>query len=300
MKFLRLAYYELRQGFRNILRNLFMVFASVIVVFSVLLISGLMIEAGITLGSVIRQFGDRAEVQINLSYLVSDEEAQEYFEVIKSDSRVKDAQFISKDENLERIIAYFRGDEDLFEKYRESERLHFASIEVQLNEYADGESFLEEVKGLDGVDSVKDIVGTIEKMQLIRFWVNIGTIIAVIFMTLLSILLIFNTVKLTILARKNEIEIMKYIGATDIYIAVPFVIEGVFTGIVGSLLAFLALSGIYSAVYKGVYDTAISANIVPLTFKETGAGWIFLAFLIFGIVTGFVASVWASKKHMKV
>lgn len=300
MKFLRLAYYELRQGFRNILRNLFMVFASVIVVFSVLLISGLMIEAGITLGSVIRQFGDRAEVQINLSYLVSDEEAQEYFEVIKSDSRVKDAQFISKDENLERIIAYFQGDEDLFEKYRESERLHFASIEVQLNEYADGESFLEEVKGLDGVDSVKDIVGTIEKMQLIRFWVNIGTIIAVIFMTLLSILLIFNTVKLTILARKNEIEIMKYIGATDIYIAVPFVIEGVFTGIVGSLLAFLALSGIYSAVYKGVYDTAISANIVPLTFKETGAGWIFLAFLIFGIVTGFVASVWASKKHMKV
>ncbi|MBO7399191.1 MAG: ABC transporter permease [Clostridia bacterium] len=300
MKFLRLAYYELRQGFRNILRNLFMVFASVIVVFSVLLISGLMIEAGITLGSVIRQFGDRAEVQINLSYLVSDEEAQEYFEVIKSDSRVKDAQFISKDENLERIIAYFHGDEDLFEKYRESERLHFASIEVQLNEYADGESFLEEVKGLDGVDSVKDIVGTIEKMQLIRFWVNIGTIIAVIFMTLLSILLIFNTVKLTILARKNEIEIMKYIGATDIYIAVPFVIEGVFTGIVGSLLAFLALSGIYSAVYKGVYDTAISANIVPLTFKETGAGWIFLAFLIFGIVTGFVASVWASKKHMKV
>ncbi len=300
MKFLRLAYYELRQGFRNILRNLFMVFASVIVVFSVLLISGLMIEAGITLGSVIRQFGDRAEVQINLSYLVSDEEAQEYFEVIKSDSRVKDAQFISKDENLERIIAYFHGDEDLFEKYRESERLHFASIEVQLNEYADGESFLEEVKGLDGVDSVKDIVGTIEKMQLMRFWVNIGTIIAIIFMTLLSILLIFNTVKLTILARKNEIEIMKYIGATDIYIAVPFVIEGVFTGIVGSLLAFLALSGIYSAVYKGVYDTAISANIVPLTFKETGAGWIFLAFLIFGIVTGFVASVWASKKHMKV
>ncbi|MBO4364298.1 MAG: ABC transporter permease [Clostridia bacterium] len=300
MKFLRLAYYELRQGFRNILRNLFMVFASVIVVFSVLLISGLMIEAGITLGSVIRQFGDRAEVQINLSYLVSDEEAQEYFEVIKSDSRVKDAQFVSKDENLERIIAYFQGDEDLFEKYRESERLHFASIEVQLNEYADGESFLEEVKGLDGIDSVKDIVGTIEKMQLMRFWVNIGTIIAVIFMTLLSILLIFNTVKLTILARKNEIEIMKYIGATDIYIAVPFVIEGVFTGIVGSLLAFLALSGIYSAVYKGVYDTAISANIVPLTFKETGAGWIFLAFLIFGIVTGFVASVWASKKHMKV
>ncbi len=300
MKFLRLAYYELRQGFRNILRNLFMVFASVIVVFSVLLISGLMIEAGITLGSVIRQFGDRAEVQINLSYLVSDEEAQEYFEVIKSDSRVKDAQFISKDENLERIIAYFQGDEDLFEKYRESERLHFASIEVQLNEYADGESFLEEVKGLDGVDSVKDIVGTIEKMQLMRFCVNIGTIIAIIFMTLLSILLIFNTVKLTILARKNEIEIMKYIGATDIYIAVPFVIEGVFTGIVGSLLAFLALSGIYSAVYKGVYDTAISANIVPLTFKETGAGWIFLAFLIFGIVTGFVASVWASKKHMKV
>ncbi|MBP1587354.1 MAG: permease-like cell division protein FtsX [Clostridia bacterium] len=300
MKYLRIALYELRQGFRNIFRNLFMVFASIFVVFAVLLVLGLLLEAGSTLRTVIDQFSDRAEVQINFNYYVTDAEAAGYLEAIEADDRVKAAKLISKAENLERIIDYFNEDKDLFEKYRDSERLQFATIEVQLNAYEDGESFVEEVKGLDGVESVKDIVGTVEKMELIRFWVNIGTIIGVIVMTLLSLLLIFNTVKLTVLARRKEIEIMKYIGATDFYIALPFVIEGVVTGLVGALLAFLALGGIYTAIANATKQTAAAANVVLPSFGASGAGFIFIFFVLFGIITGLAASVWASKRYMKV
>ena len=300
MKYLRIALYELRQGFRNIFRNLFMVFASIFVVFAVLLVLGLLLEAGSTLRTVIDQFSDRAEVQINFNYYVTDAEAAGYLEAIEADDRVKAAKLISKAENLERIIDYFNEDKDLFEKYRDSERLQFATIEVQLNAYEDGESFVEEVKGLDGVASVKDIVGTVEKMELIRFWVNIGTIIGVIVMTLLSLLLIFNTVKLTVLARRKEIEIMKYIGATDFYIALPFVIEGVVTGLVGALLAFLALGGIYTAIANATKQTAAAANVVLPSFGASGAGFIFIFFVLFGIITGLAASVWASKRYMKV
>lgn len=300
MKYIRIVYYVLRQSVKNILRNLFMVFASVVVVFFVLLVVGIFIEAGLTLGSVIEQFSDRAEIQINFSYIVSDETAKEYFDVISKDTRVKTATYITKEENLNRILDYFKDDKELFENYRNSERLQFVSIEVQLNHFEDGTAFVNEIKQLDGIDSVKDIVETVDKMELTRFWVNVGTITAAVIMTGLSLLLIFNTVKLTVIARHREIEIMKYIGATDVYIATPFILEGVSTGIVGAIIAWIVLSGVYKAVFNFISELAAQTNIVPKTFAESGGGAIFVSFILFGIATGFVASMLAARKYMKV
>lgn len=300
MKYIRIVYYVLRQSVKNILRNLFMVFASVVVVFFVLLVVGIFIEAGLTLGSVIEQFSDRAEIQINFSYIVSDETAKEYFDVISKDTRVKTATYITKEENLNRILDYFKDDKELFESYRNSERLQFVSIEVQLNHFEDGTAFVNEIKQLDGIDSVKDIVETVDKMELTRFWVNVGTITAAVIMTGLSLLLIFNTVKLTVIARHREIEIMKFIGATDVYIATPFILEGVSTGIVGAIIAWIVLSGVYKAVFNFISELAAQTNIVPKTFAESGGGAIFVSFILFGIATGFVASMLAARKYMKV
>lgn len=300
MKYIRIVYYVLRQSVKNILRNLFMVFASVVVVFFVLLVVGIFIEAGLTLGSVIEQFSDRAEIQINFSYIVSDETAKEYFDVISKDTRVKTATYITKEENLNRILDYFKDDKELFENYRNSERLQFVSIEVQLNHFEDGTAFVNEIKQLDGIDSVKDIVETVDKMELTRFWVNVGTITAAVIMTGLSLLLIFNTVKLTVIARHREIEIMKFIGATDVYIATPFILEGVSTGIVGAIIAWIVLSGVYKAVFNFISELAAQTNIVPKTFAESGGGAIFVGFILFGIATGFVASMLAARKYMKV
>ncbi|MBP5312513.1 MAG: permease-like cell division protein FtsX [Clostridia bacterium] len=299
MRFLRIGFYVIRQSAKNIARNLFMVFASIVVVFSVLLVVGVFIEAGTTLGTMIEQFSDRAEVQINFSYIMTEEESMKYFDVIKRDPRVKECIYISKQENLEKILDYFKDNKELFESYRESERLKFASIEVQLNSYEDGESFVAEVKNLEGIDSVKDIVGTVEKMELIRFWVNVGTITASLVMTALSLLLIFNTVKLTVLARRKEIMIMKYIGATDVYIATPFVIEGIATGLIGALLAYFALYGVYNAVINFLTGL-VGEDIVFKSFGESGGGAILLSFLLFGAVSGFIASALAAKRYMKV
>ncbi len=300
MKFLRICFYVIRQSAKNIARNFFMIFASVVVVFFVLLVAGAFIETGLTLGNAIEQYSDRADVEINFKTYVTEETANEYLRYIAADSRVKEVKYISRDENIERIIEFFDEYRDIYEGYRDSELLGFISLEVQLKTYSDRESFVSEIEAEPDVDNVQNIVETIEKMELVRFWVNIATITASVVMTALSLLLIFNTVKLTVIARKKEIEIMKYIGATDVYIATPFVIEGVTTGLLGALIAFLSLWGIYNGVYSFLKDLLADSKIVPMTFAESGGGVILLFFLLFGAVTGFIASVFAAKKHMKV
>lgn len=300
MKFLRTLYYVLRQGLRSIVKNMFMVFASVCVVFAVLLILGGLWSVSENIQHIIEQYSSRAEVQINLQSYVTEDEAAEMKAAIEKDERVESVKVIGAEENFQKLMDYFKDDADLFEQYKESERLHYISLEIDLKEYADGDAFKAEVRQLSGVDNVKDIVSVISKMEIIRFWIRIGTIFAMIGMAILSVLLIFNTVKLTVFARKREIEIMKYIGAADWYICGPFVIEGVFTGILGALAAYFSLRGIYSLVYNAVTDNLyLGSSVTVLKLNEVNPHFLLL-FLAAGIAAGAVASIWAIRKHVNV
>ena len=300
MKLLRTVYYVFKQGIRSIVKNLFMVFASVCVVFAVLLLFGSLWSISENMQHIIEQYSARAEVQINLESYVTAEEAEQLKTDIERDPRVESVTIISAEENFQNLVNYFSGDKDLIIGYEDSEYLHYISLEVDLVEYSDGESFRNEIARLSGVDNVRDIVSVISSMEVIRFWVRIGTIVVMIGMAILSVLLIFNTVKLTVFARKREIEIMKYIGAADWYICGPFVIEGVFTGLVGALASYFSLRGIYSLVYSAMIENLYLGNSVTiLRFGELHANFL-LWFLTAGILSGAIASLWTIRRHVNV
>ncbi len=298
LRFLRTLYYVLKQGMKSIFKNLFMVFASVSVVFAVLMLLGSLWSISENIQHVIVQYSDRAEVQINLHDYVNEEEAKLLQAQIESDYRVESVKYVSKEENLANMMEYF-GDKELFAGYENDSYLNYISLEVNLVDFADGEGFRNEVQQLVEVDNVKDIVSVISKMEVIRFWISIGTVVAMVFMAILSVLLIFNTVKLTVFARKREIEIMKYIGASDWYICGPFVIEGVFTGLVGAIVAYFCLQGIYKLVHDAAMKSNFLGNITLLTFKQMDINFL-LCFIVSGVAAGVIASLWAIRKHVNV
>ena len=299
MRFLRTVYYVVKQGIKSLVKNFFMVFASVCVVFSVLLLLGSLWSISENIQHIIEQYSSRAEVQINLFSYVDEAEAKELQATLESDPRVERVVYISKEENLANIMEYF-SDDALFEGYEDSEYLNYISLEVDLIEYADGEGFRDEVTQLNTVDNVKDIVSVVSKMEVIRFWIRIGTVIAMIGMAVLSVLLIFNTVKLTVFARKREIEIMKYVGASDWYICGPFVIEGMVTGLIGALAAYFSLRGLYSMVYNSATGTLfLGESVTLLSFGEMEVNFL-LWFIVAGVTAGVIAGVWAIRKHVDV
>ncbi len=299
LRFFRTVYYVLKQGLKSIFKNLFMVFASVCVVFSVLIILGALWSVSENIQHIIEQYSSRAEVQLNLHSYIEEEQAKILQERLEKDSRVEKVVFVSKEENLQNIMEYF-GDEDLFEGYRDSEYLNYVSLEIDLKEFSDGESFCAEAELLPEVDNVKDIVSVVSKMEIVRFWIRIGTIAAMIGMAVLSVLLIFNTVKLTVFARKREIEIMKYVGASDWYICGPFVIEGVFTGLIGAIAAYFSLQGLYTLVYNSAMKSLYLGNsITLLKFGEIDVNFL-LWFIASGVAAGVIASLLAIRRHVNV
>lgn len=299
MKYIRTVFYVLKQGAKNIVKNLFMVFAAIIVVFSVLLLLGGMISISKNIQTIIEQYSSKTEVQVNLHSYVKQDQAEKLVEIIKKDSRVETVQLITADETFANLMEYFKGDEDLFEDYKDSEYLHYISLNIDLVQYADGTGFCNEIVKFDEVDNVKDIVSTISKMEAAQFWVRIGTILLIIGTAVLSILLIFNTVKLTVYARSREIEIMRYVGASTWYICGPFVIEGVFTGLLGGVAAFFALKAIYNAAISGIARSLLGTTVKLYNFEEMGIDFLII-FIVAGIVAGVIASLWAIRKHVRV
>lgn len=300
MKKIRVVYYIIKQSLKSIWKNLFMVLASVLVVFAVLSIFGVILVVSMNINDIMNQIADRPEVQINFEYFVTEETAKEYMAEIEKDYRVKSVKFVSKEENLNNLLEYYKDEAALFDTYKDSERLKYVTIEVQLNAYQDGESFVAQAKQFDGVDNVKDITSTVTKMEVASFWMKICTAIAIVLVLVLSLLLIFNTVKLAVLSRKREIEISKYIGATDAYISAPFLTEGVFTGILGAIISYFAIKITYTAIYNSVTKSAILGDIKLLKFAECGGNSLLVIFLLFGIVTGFIASYIAVQRYIDV
>lgn len=301
MRFIRTVYYVCKQGLKSIIKNLFMVFASVCVVFAMLLMLGSLLAVSENIQYIVEQYRERPDIRINLHSYIEQEEAEELKTTLESDGRVEGVTLITKEETRNNIINFLDGeDSGIFEGHEDSPALNYISLDVELANYTDGSVFKNDIEQLASVDTVRDTSGFISKLEVALFWIRIGTVAAMGAMAGLSVLLIFNTVKLTVFARRREIEIMKYIGASDWYICGPFVIEGVFTGFVGAIVAYFALGGLCTLLYNSLTNSLFFGDTIKLmAFNDIDVNFL-LWFILAGVATGVIASLWAIRKHVNV
>ena len=298
MSKLRTFGYILKQGFQNITKNVFMIFASVSVIFVSLFILGGMYLITFNIEVILQDLSKGPAVTVNCSNMLSAAEEQNIYDELRLDERVLRITTVSRAENLENMRAYFEAEQDLFDDYTEDDM--FVSYEVELKDISLGTSFVNDAAKMVGVNSVRDTVEVLQFFTTIKQWVYIGTVIGVIGLGILSFILTYNTIKLTVVARQSELEIMKYIGATNAYIRGPFVMEGMIMGVIGAVLAYFALDGVYSLIAKHV-NSADSVNkmiqIVP--FSSVG-GVLLIIFLLAAVAIGIISGLIAIRKHLKV
>lgn len=299
----RVFLYMLKQGAKNIMQNLFMIFASVSVIFASLMIIGTLIAVSVNMQTIIEQYNDRPEIRINFKSHITEEKCLEVKDMLLSDERIEDVMFISAEENLKGMMETFEsdGNGELFAGYKDNENLKFVSLDVKLAPSVSGAEFESYIKSkVEGVDSVRNVADVIDQLETIKVVVRTCSVIAVLVFGCLSVLLVFNTVKLTVFARKREIEIMKYIGATDVFIVGPFIIEGFFVGLVGSVVSYGALKGVYAILYDYFMKNTLFGDSIELVAFDGMAGSFLLWFVITGVAVGISAGALAVKRHVKV
>lgn len=242
-------FYTLKQGVINIFRNKLFSLASIATISACLFLFGLFYAVILNFQNVVHTAEEDVSVTVFFKDGTTQEEMEQIGAQIRARDEVSEAKFISADEAWAEWAPENIG-EDYNEIYTENPLEGMDNYEIYMNDVSKQESLVSWLESIPQVDNVRHseiAATTLTGVNALVAYTSVG-IIAI--LLAVSVFLINNTVMIGISVRKSEIEIMKYIGATDFFVRSPFVIEGILIGLIGSLLPL----GLIYVLYKKVID----------------------------------------------
>ena len=288
--------YLLREGVRGIFLHGFMSFAAIWVTVACLIIMGTFGLVLFNLNEMIVELEQENEMLVYIDDTYSEAEAKSVGSQINLIANVHSAQFISREEALASFVEE-QQDVDLFAGLEASTfRDRFV---VTLEDNSKMRQTEQDIRAIEGVADVTAHYEIAEGFQTVQQILNIASIIIIAVLLVVSMLIISNTVKLAMYDRKDEIAIMKMVGATNGFIRWPFVVEGFILGIVASALAFFLEWGLYNLLETQVaaVDSLNLITIVP--FIEV-VEIVAIGYALVGFVVGVIGSLLSIRRFLQV
>ena len=290
--------YNIKQGFVQIFRNRGMSLASIFSIVAMLLILGLFFVITVNVNlftEVVKQDYDQVEV-----FLLDDTtkaEAEELMSVIKQQDGVSAVEYRSKSQALE-ILKQRWGESGYMLDSLGKNPLP-ASILISVDSLDNAGDVAKFAGTLEGVDDIQYYQETVDKLTKITNFLQIGALIIMIFLVVVSVVVVSNTVKLTVFARAKEIRIMKYVGATNWFIRGPFLAEGIIIGVLAALVS----TGLISLIYAKIIDAIgpqvlaiVSSPLIPVGYMTSNMIIIFIAL---GASIGAWGSIISMRKFLR-
>ncbi len=295
MKKIRNFFYLIGQGFIGIFRNSIMTTASILVLVCCMLIMG---TFGLVVKVIEKNFEQIDNLNVIVAYLEDDLDEASVANLqnqIKAMRNVNDVNYVSKEEAFERLKEQMNDDE-LLDHYGDEFNPLPASFEIIFDKPDQAQLLKNSIEKLGGIAETSDKITIVERISLITgglmiiAWILMGVLLIV------SLFVIMNTIKLGVFARKNEITIMRYVGATGAFITMPFIVEGVLIGIFAAAIA----TGIQYYLYSYVIgDIIVSYGIGTVPPFTDYLSYVVLAFIAIGLFAGVIASSLSLKKYLK-
>ena len=288
--------YFAHEGLSNMFSHGFMSFAAVGITVACLLIMGTFTLVAVNANELLRDLEQENEILAYVDDSYTETEAKALQKKLEDIPNVASATYISKEQAMENFVAQY-PDEDMFQDLDpEILRDRYAIKIADLEQIRQTKETVEDIPGIARVNAYEEIAGGFITVR------NVATVICVALIAILfvvSVFIISNTIKLTTFDRRDEIAIMRMVGATNGFIRWPFVYEGFMMGLLGAVIAFFSQWGLYEAVTRGVdnNDTLQLIHVIP--FQEL---WVPVAvvFAIAGILIGVGGSLSAIRKFLQV
>jgi len=293
---IRTVEHFVREVFISLKRNNWMSFASIGTVAVSLLILGMFLIVVLNLNKMAASL----ESQVQISVYLQDDLKQQDIDCIEG--KIKDFQgiatitYIDKDKALERFKERLGDQKFLLTALGDTNPLPNAfEVTVQRPDFV--KTLSESISQIDGVESAKFGQDVVEHLFDLTRMVRLFGLGIMVVLAGATVFIISNTIRLTVFARRKEIAIMKYVGATDWFIRWPFLLEGMVLGFLGGAIATIILRGSYSAVTARVYDTLTFLPLIP---EYPFLNYISIAILISGTFIGALGSTISLKRFLKV
>lgn len=302
--------YTVKQGVKNIGRNKMFSLASIATMSACIFLFGLFFAIVTNFQYIMKTAEEGVAIVVYFEDETTQDQINEIGDQLRSRDEVLRAEFISADEAWEKFqTEYFGEASDLAEGFKNDNPLqNSANYEVYMKHTEDDKDLaatqkelVEFAQGLDGVRKVNrsDMVAkTLSSMNVLIGYVSVAIILILL---AVSVFLISNTVTMGITVRREEIAIMKYIGAKDVFVRAPFVIEGLVIGVIGALIPLILLYFLYN---KAVVYILTKFQILNNLLEFLPVGQVYQTLLpvglALGIGIGFVGSFFTIRKHLRV
>ena len=295
--------YTIKQGICNIWRNKMFSLASIATMSACIFLFGLFYSIVTNFQAMVKEVESGVAVTVFFDDGITQEQIDAIGQEIKSRAEVASCNYKSADEAwAEFKESYFEGNTEAAAGFADENPLaNSSSYEIYMKDVSMQPALVEYLQGLDGVREVRQselAANTLSDFNSLIGYISVGIILILL---LVAVFLISNTVTTGIAVRKDEIGIMKLIGATDQFVRAPFIVEGILIGLIGSALPLLLLYSMYNRIitYIGEKFNFLSSLIHFVPVKEVFHTLVPVA-LILGVGIGFLGSRVTIRRHLKV
>lgn len=293
--------YMLSEGFHNFMKNKKSTGASLMIMCATMLIFGLFFLIGENVNHVMKEIESEQGMQAFMYKDATEEQIQKLQEEIKKIDNVAKVTYISREEALNSVKEKWGENQKLLEGYEGDKNPLGASFVVTLIDLQKTSEVRVQIEGLENVKNVEVRDKTINALINVANGVRLVSGAILILLIIISVFIIANTIKLTVHARRKEISIMKYVGATNGFIRWPFIVEGIIIGVVSAIISIFLLGIGYNFVIEKLVTSSIvnSISLSLLTFSDV-FGLVIVVYLVLGIGIGTLGSVISMRKYLEV
>lgn len=288
--------YYTKTALLSMAHNRLMTISSVLTIGCCLFLFSVFLLFTVNINSISDQIQSQCEIQAYIDIAIDGAEAEAIAAEIARVDNVAETTYETKAEAFQNYAAKLGGNSIALEGL-EGEDFLRNSVKMSLTDLSQAQETADAVAAIPGVAEVINHQDTVDNVLRVTGYVQKASLIIMLILMVVSLFIISNTIRLSVASRANEIHIMKFVGATNWFIRWPFIIEGIFIGLIGGIVAL----GVTFAGYIPLYDSVTSSfTMLSLCPPKSVCGTVIGLVLLFGCLMGAFASTISTTRHLKV
>ena len=298
MKYNRLGYL-IGEGISNVFKNKKSTGASLMIMCATMIIFGIFLVLGENINHIVDDIKSEQGFQVFVKVDATQDEIEQFGEEIRKIPGISTAEYISKEDGLNSMKERLKDQQGVLDGF--NVEAFKASYLVKVSDLTQSKDIQEQIKKIPNYAKITSSDETVSALINIANGIRIVTGVVLILLIVISIFIIANTIKLTVHARRKEISIMKYVGATNSFIRWPFIVEGMVIGIIASIISIVIVGGAYNLISQKLVDVAFM-KLIGMSLVSFGdmLSSIIVVYMLLGIGIGVLGSVMSMRKYLKV
>lgn len=292
--------YLIGEGFRSVAKQKKMTSASIIIMCATMFIFGVFYLIGENINFIMKQVESQQGMRVIISEDATEDEIANMETEIRNIDGVNQITFYSQEDALASIKERLGGNLEILEEY-EVDNPFPDSYFVTLTDLTLNAQVQEQILQIKGVEEITARDDTMSSLATVANGIQMATVALLVILVVISIFIISYTIKLTVYARRREISIMKYVGATNGFIRGPFIVEGIIIGVVSALITLAIVGLAYNSAINGILSSSVIQiiNMTLYSFKDIFLK-LLIVYLVLGTGIGIIGSIISMRKYLKV